>query len=430
MNTEFFIARRIAFQGQKSFSKIIVRIAILAIALGLAVMIVSMSIITGFNQKISEKIFGFWGHIHVTDIHVTRSYDYKPIQYSALLVDSIQNIRGIEPVDNDGIIKQYQNQDLISEGGIKQVHSFAFLPGIIQSKSELEGIMLKGINKDFDWKQLEAFIIKGDSIRWNDTLASREILISQRTSERLKVDVGDKLIVQFVQERNTKKRSFQIAGIYKTGLEEYDVKFAMCDIRILQDLLDWEQDEVAGYEIFLDKVEDMDLYADYIYAEILPRNQFAETIKDKFPNIFDWLDLQKINEYIILFLMILVSIINMTTVILIIILERSRMIGVLKALGYNHWSIRKIFIYLAFWITGFGVVLGNVLGLGFCFLQKKFEFIKLDEVNYYVATAPIQVEFWQIVLLNIATILIIVLFMLLPSYLVSHIKPVKVLRFD
>ncbi len=430
MNTEFFIARRIAFQGQKSFSKIIVRIAILAIALGLAVMIVSMSIITGFNQKISEKIFGFWGHIHVTDIHITRSYDYQAIEYSSSLVDSIMGIEGIEPVDNDGLRSQYQNRDLISNGGIRQVHSFAFLPGIIQSKSELEGIMLKGINRDFDWKQLEEFIIKGDSIVWNDSIASRSIIVSQRTSQRLKVDVGDKLIVQFVQGRDTKKRAFTIAGIYKTGLEEYDVKFAMCDIRVLQDLLDWEPNEVAGYEIFLDNVDDMDLYADYIYAEMLPRNQFAETIKDKFPNIFDWLDLQKINEYIILFLMILVSVINMTTVILIIILERSRMIGVLKALGYNHWSIRKIFVYLAFWITGFGVFLGNVLGLGFCFLQDKFEFIKLDEVNYYVATAPIQIEFWPILLLNIGTILIIVFFMLLPSYLVSHIKPVKVLRFD
>ncbi len=428
MNTEFFIARRIAWQGRKSFSKIIVRIAILAVALGLAVMLVSGAIINGFNAKISEKIFGFWGHIHITDIHLTRSYDYVPIPYSEEMMAEIEQLDGRQLSKERSFLSTLFSRS--EPMGVQRVHSFAFHPGIIQSKSDLEGIMLKGLNREFQWKYLEKFIVEGDTISWNDTLASRSIVISKRTSERLQVGVGDALIVQFVQERNTKKRKFTISGIYKTGLEEYDVKFALCDIRVLQDLLGWESNEVAGYEVFVHDVQNMEAYADDIYNNIVPQDHYAETIKDKFPNIFDWLDLQRINEYIILFLMILVSIINMTTVILIIILERSRMIGILKSIGFTNWSVRKLFIYLSFWISVFGLLIGNILGLGFCFLQQRFGLIKLDEVNYYVSTAPIKIDILNIVLLNLMTLVVIAIFMIFPSFLISRIKPVKVLRFD
>lgn len=430
MNTEFFIARRIAFQGRKSFSKIIVRIAIVATALGLAVMICSMAIITGFNEKISEKIFGFWGHIHVTDIHITRAYEYIPIKYSKEDMETMSEIDGLEiPNAQSSLFDKILGKNK-TKGGIDHIQSFAFMPGIIQSKSELEGIMLKGVNHDFDWDGLKKYLIEGEAIPWTDSIADRSIVISKRTSERLKVGLGDKLNVQFIQDRKSRKKSFKIGGIYKTGLEEYDVKFALCDIRIIQDLLGWEEDQIAGYEILLEDYRDMDLYADFIYSEILPSNQFSETIKDKFPSIFDWLDLQKVNEFIILFLMILVSIINMTIVVLIIILERSRMIGVLKAIGVTNWSIRKLFIYLAFWIIGFGLLLGNIIGLGFCWLQQRFEFIKLDEVNYYVSTAPIKIVPTQIILINILAIVVILIFMILPSHLVTRIMPAKVLRFD
>ncbi len=430
MNTEFFIARRIAFEGQKSFSKIIIRIAILTIALGLAVMISSLAIITGFNQKISEKIFGFWGHIHITDIQVSRSYEHVPIDYNLALIDSIEQIQSIRGKDEEKSFSFIMGNEIKSKGGIQHMQSFAFMPGIFKSKTELEGIMLKGVNKDFNWEILNQYLVEGDPIPWSDTLASRKLIISKRTSERLRAKVGDKIVVHFIKDRDPIKRAFTVGGIYKTGLEEYDVKFALCDIRIIQELLGWESNQVGGYEIFLEDVRDMPMYADFVYSEMLPPQLYAESIAEKFPNIFDWLELQKINERIILFLMLLVSIINMTTVILIIILERSRMIGVLKSIGWMNWNIRKIFLYFSFWIITLGIILGNVLGIGFCLLQKKFEFIKLDEVNYYVSTAPITLDPFQIIMLNIGTIFVILLFLIIPTYLVTRIQPVKVLRFD
>ena len=235
--------------------------------------------------------------------------------------------------------------------------------------------------------------------------------------------------VIIINSKTNKRDSIEVSGIYKTGLEEYDQKFALVDIRKIQQLLDWEEDQVSGFEVFIDNIDDLDPLADYIYFEQLPNNLYAETIRAKLPEIFEWLDLQDINETVILALMIIVAIINMVTALMILILERTNMIGTLKAIGSTNWSIRKIFLYYAAYIIIIGLFWGNLLGIGLCIMQEKFELIRLSEANYYLSVAPVDLQLWPILMLNLGTLLVTLIFLILPSYLVTSISPVKAIRF-
>ena len=226
------------------------------------------------------------------------------------------------------------------------------------------------------------------------------------------------------------RRAFQIKNIYKTGLEEYDKRFGIVDIKKLQEILGWNVNEVQGMEVVLNDVRDLDVISEYVYYEILPQQLYAESIRSKFPSIFEWLSLQDINETIILQLMVLVAIINMITVLLILILERTQMIGILKSLGMNNWQVRKIFIYNAGYIIFYGLIIGNILGLGIALLQKHFNFIKLDEANYYLDTAPIEINWMALILLNVGTFVVTLITLVLPTMLITRIAPVKALRFD
>ncbi|MDO8365177.1 MAG: FtsX-like permease family protein, partial [Saprospiraceae bacterium] len=262
-----------------------------------------------------------------------------------------------------------------------------------------------------------------------DTAFSREIIISRQTADRLQVGVGDKFIVHFVKERDQTRRMFQICGIYKTGLEEYDRKFALCDIRQVQNLLGWEENQVAGFELWLDDLSDLELYNHYIYQEVLPDDLLSVSIRDKFPSIFEWLELQDYNEIVILVLMLAVAIINMITALLVLVLERSTMIGILKALGAENRRIRSVFLYHAAVITLNGMFWGNLIGLGFCWLQNRFHLIRLNEADYYLSYAPVRVEWFTVLGINLGTLTITLVFLLLPSLVVSGIAPVRAIRF-
>ncbi|MCB0641039.1 MAG: ABC transporter permease, partial [Phaeodactylibacter sp.] len=372
MKIEYFIARRVAASGQRSFSRLIIRLAALAIALSMTVMIVATALITGFKNQISKKIFGFWGHIHISDTNINQSLlESNPVRLDQDFYPSLDTIRQVNYLaypEFAGIRLSNNYTVHTTKAGIDHIQGFALKPGIIETKEEIEGIILKGIGRDFNWDFMAQYLQEGEALDLSGDKMSNGILISRQTADRLNLSVGDKFIVYFVQREAQLKRAFQIEVIYKTGLEEYDRKFALVDIRKIQQLLGWSEQEVAGFEVFIENLDDLDIYEDYIYSEVLPPDMFAESIRKKFPNIFEWLELQNINEKVILALMLVVGIINMVTALMILILERTNMIGILKALGARNWSIRKVFLYYAAYIIGIGLFWGNVIGLGLCWL--------------------------------------------------------------
>ncbi len=439
MNLEYFIAKRVAIGGRNSFSGKIILIAIIAIMLSMAVMIAATSLISGFKYEISEKIFGFWGHIHITDYNTENSVESIPIninqsfyngQHDAEILANIGNIHHIKRAEETSFpLRLLGDREVESNGGVRHVQMYANKAGIIKAKDQLEGIVLKGIGKDFDWTFIEQYMTDGYTLSFPDSVASNGILISESTAKRLKLKVSDKFTVHFVESGTRVQRLFSVTGIYKTGLEEYDKKFALVDIRRIQQLNGWSENEVSGFEVFIDDIRDLDAYDEYIYYQVLGPNLMSRSIKDVYPGIFNWLNLQDVNERLILALMIIVSIVNMMTALMILILERTNMIGILKSLGSSNLSVRKIFLYHAAYIIGFGLLLGNILGIGFCLLQKHFGFIQLPEESYYVSIAPIEMSIPTIIIINIATFLITLLVLLIPSMLVTRIDPVKAIRF-
>ena len=433
MNLEHFIAKRISFSSHKSFTGIIVKIAIAAIALSLSIMIITTSVITGFKKEISEKIVAFWGDIHINDSNISRSFEQIPIDNADELIVSLDSLQYIEyedtrrvfgiPIEGNRVMKR-------TKGGIKSVQGTIMAPGLLRTADDFNGIILKGVGSDFDWDRLRDFLVEGEVIAFQDTAASDDILISKHIARKLNIVLGQRLIVSFIKERKHIKRRFSVKGIYNTGLEEYDSKIAMIDIREIRQILGWEENQVGNIEILVDNKEDIDILSEYIYYEELPANLFSTTIEEKLPNIFEWLKLQDINENIIMALMVVVGIINMITVLLILILERSKMIGVLKSLGANNWQVRKIFLYNAGYIIIFGLTIGNILALSFCYLQKKYGLISLDEESYYLSVAPIDVDLWSVLFINIGCFAVILSVMILPTLLISWIHPIKVLRFE
>lgn len=424
-NLEYFIASRLSEKNSGSFVAQIIVIAQVVIGICLAVMIIGSSIINGFKSDITEKVFGFWGHIHITDSRATLNRDIVPISKDQTFYPDLEEVENIKFDDYN----YDPPQEVQSKSGVKKIQSFIILPGIINTKTEMEGIFLKGIDDDYDWDFLTTYLKEGRLPDISDTLASRDILLSEQSSKRLGLKVGDDLIVHFVLEKQPLKRKFSVCGLYKTGLEEYDKKYAIIDIKILRDLLKWGDDVVGGFEIVLDDMDDLSLFNEYLYAEHLPPNLYSETLKQKAPEIFGWLEMQNINEYVIIILMIIVALINMITVLLILILERTKMIGTLKSLGATNWSIRKIFLYKATRIIIFSLVIGNIIGIGLCLFQKITKIVHLKEEDYYLSYVPIKLDYLWIIGLNMATVLVILFFLILPTYLISKIDPVKALRF-
>lgn len=427
---EYFIARKVIRAGEHSFARLIIRIAVVAVALSTAVMICAMALIAGFKKEISGKIFGFWGHIHITDTELYQTLlEINPISIDQPFYPRLDSVRSVSYVSKRQLVGFSWDKEMATRGGIRHVQVFALKPGIIKANREMEGIILKGIGADFDWDFLKNYLIEGNPMDLGNQEISDGILISKQTADRLKVRMGDRFRVHFVEKGNQVKRNFQVAGIFKTGLEEYDRKFALVDIRKIQQLLGWEGNMVGGFEVFIEDIRDLDPIFDYIYYQELPVDLYAETIRQKLPQIFEWLALQDINEVVILILMILVAIINMVTALLILILERTYMIGTLKSLGASNWGIRKIFLMYAGYIVAVGLFWGNVLGILLCLAEKYGKFIRLSEENYYLSYAPIDLNPISVVLLNGGTLAVILIFLIVPSYLVTRISPIRAIRF-
>ena len=405
MNYERFIAKRIlsgTSKGKGSGS--IVRIAVIGIAAGMAVMILAVAIVTGFQKEIRNKIIGFGGHIRISNFDSNSSFESKPVKKTQELFTAVENIPGV-----------------------KHMQSFSTKAGIAKTKDEIEGLVLKGIGPDFDWSFFRDKITEGKMFELPDSSPSKGTLISTYTARKLKLKTGDKLVMYFIQQP-PRARDFIISGIYETGLEDFDKRYLLCDMRHIQKLNDWAPDQVSGFEVLLENFDKLDETGKEVYTAA-GYNLDSKTIKELFPQIFDWLGLQDINALIIIVLMISVAGINMISALLIMILERTNMIGILKALGASSVSIRRIFLYTAAYLVGWGMLAGDILGLVLCFIQKYFKLVPLDQTSYYVSSVPIHLPVFYFALLNVCTLIICIAMLIIPSQIISKITPVKAIRF-
>lgn len=405
MNFPYFVAGRITFKSKRTFSKLIVRIAIIGIVLGLGVMILSLAIVRGFKDEIREKVRGFSGDMQVIKYDLNNSNENSPF-----LADR-------------SFVKNATANPLITK-----VMPFATKPGIIKAKGEIEGMVLKGVDKTYDWSFIKKNLVNGSVIDFTDSAeAQKQLMISQTTANRLKLKVGDKIIMYFIQE-SMRRRPFIIKGIFSLGIDEVDKTYVIGDISLIKRLNDWNPDQIGGYEI---RVNDFDKLkqANDAVDSLLPTTLKVYTVQDYYPEIFSWLGLLDGNTQAVLVLMIIVAVINMISALLIMILERTEMIGILKAMGAANWTIQKIFLYNAFYLIGFGMLIGNIFGIGLGLLQYETHFFTLDEASYYMNFIPIQFNLSDILLLNLGTLFICLLVMLGPSMLVTKITPVKAIRF-
>lgn len=394
-------------------------------------MILAGAIIRGFKNEINAKIFGFWGHIHISDSNINRDFELRPINISETYYNKIKDIKYVTtqvPESYFGYEVEGKFTDRRSLGGVEAMHPYIVMPCLLETKKDMLAGLFKGVDTSFDWNKMQRFILDGAAPDFKDS--THQILISKIIAQKLNLKSGNKLIVTFIKNRAKLKRVFKVSGIYNTGLEEYDERFIIGNAKVIQEILGWSNNEYSGIEVFVQNIDDIALLNEYIYANVLPSELYCETIQEKFPNIFEWLKLQDINEKIILLLMSIVALINLITVLLIMILERTKMVGILKSIGASSWTIRKIFVYHAAYIMVIGMLIGNVLGLGIAYIQKWTGFIKLDENNYYLDTAPIDIDYLQVLIINVGAFSICIITLLLPSILVAKIKPVDALKFD
>lgn len=417
MNIELFISNRLFFDktNQHFLSKKIIRIALFGIALGLAIMIVSVSVITGFKTEIRNKVIGFGSHIQIINYESRNTYEVPPISKT-----------------------QPFSRQLEAMPEIKKIQPFATKPGMIKTDESIQGIVFKGVEPGFDWTFFQKNLTEGDLPQLNDTSRVNEVLLSENISRLLKLKSGDFAVLYFVNENEVTPRMLQlkVCGLYRTSLEEFDNLFIIGDIKQVQRLNDWRNDQISGFEILVsdfDKIGKMEqeirnLVVNYSSdnSEILR----TQSITGQYPQIFDWLAILDMNVWVILALMVLVAGFNMISALLVLILERAAMIGVLKSLGSPNRSIRKVFLYLSVFLTSRGMLWGNAIGIGIILLQKVFLIVKLNPATYYVDVVPVNFNILHIVLLNIGCITITTLMLVVPSYLVGKISPDKSIRFD
>lgn len=410
MNLEYFIAKRlVASKSYKSsVSSPIIKIAILAIALSILMMVMSVATGVGLQQKIREKISAFNGHV------VISNFDDNQSQITS------------EPIDSRLLsINQLKKNDFVTH-----VQPIITKGALIRTKSEFEGIVFKGVDKSYQWNNLAEFLVDGKLPVFKDGDIN-QVLISQFFANRLHLKVGDTFNTFFMKDQGKMPsvRKFKIAGIYNSGFQEFDSSYIIGNIEHLQRINKWQPNQVGAYEVFIDDFTLLDQRAEEIYKSIPPTfNSMA--ISQKYFSVFEWIKLFDFNILVILIIMIGVAAINMIVALLVLILERTQLIGMLKALGANNWSVRKVFLYNAFHLISRGLLWGNGIALLLLFLQKQFEIVKLNPESYYVSTAPVDINLLHILLLNVGTILICVIVLLVPSYLITKISPVKALRFD
>ena len=407
MNVEYFIVKRLigAKEGNNRLSRPIIRIAILAIALSVAVMLISIGVVKGFKKDIADKVIGFGSHIQITAFSDNNSYETSAISKNQDFYPSIE-----------------------TESGIKHIEVFATKAGIIKTKEEIHGVILKGVDTDFDWTFFQENLIAGEVLSLNDSSTTNSVMISENIANSLRLKVADNLIMYFVQEP-PRARKFEISGIYNTELEEFDELYVLGDIKQIQKLNAWGKDSVGGFALTINDFEELEKQTQMVY-EKTPYNLNAQSTKELNPQIFDWLKLQDINVNVVIILMLIVAAINIITALLILILERTKLIGILKAIGQTNWSIRKVFLYNATYLIIKGLFWGNLLGITLSLFQKQFHIISLNPATYYMKSVPIHLLLSDILILNLGVIITCFIILILPTYLITKITPIKAIRFE
>lgn len=417
MNTELFIARKLFFDksNRKNLSQKVLRIALVGIALGLAVMIISVAVVTGFKNEIRDKVIGFGAHIRIVNYDSNNSYETKPFSKNQPFISDVKSIPGI-----------------------RSLLPYATKPGMIKTDEYIQGIVFKGVEPGYNWDFFEKNLLKGRLPALNDTARVNEIILSEQVARLLKIDLDDLAILYFINENETNPRILQlkICGIYRTSLEEFDNLFILGDIKQVQRLNNWQNDEISGFEITVSdfsKTEEMEQKVRNLVINYREENSAilrTSSIRREYPQIFDWLSIIDMNVWVILLLLSVVAGFNMISGLLVLILERSSMIGVLKALGSPNRNIRKVFLYLSVFLTSRGMLWGNVFGISAILIQKFFRVVTLNPTTYYVDVVPVNFSVLHLVLLNVASLTVTTLMLLVPSYLISKISPDKTIRFD
>jgi lipoprotein-releasing system permease protein len=404
VNIARYISNKISETGSQSFTASVTKIAIISIAIGLAIMIVSFSILEGFRNEIQNKIFSFGAHLQVTKYDTNNSFEGAPI--------------GTHSIE----------QDLKEVPGIKYFQPYAFKTAIAKSGDEVLGIVIKGIDKHYRQEPIRENLVAGRTLTITDTAASNDIMVSQQIADKLKLTLGDKATFYFIQNP-PRVRRFTVVGIYKTGLEEFDQTYVIGDLQQIRDLNNWEDTLTGGYEIVLRDFTQIDTVANVVF-EKMNYDLKLDKITDQYAQLFDWMKLLKKNVVIFLVLIIFVATFNMVSTVFIMILERTNMIGMLKALGATDRQIRSIFFYRGLSLTLKGMFWGNLLALGFCFIQDRFKLIPLDPENYYMDTVPINWDIPVFVLLNVITLILTMLSIIIPTLMITRIRPVNAIKFD
>ena len=415
MNFSFFIAHKLYKDkgGRQHVSRPAITIATAGVAIGLAVMLLSVFVVLGFKHTIRDKVIGFGSHIQVTNFMTQMSSDQAPI---AMNDSMMKVIGGIE--------------------GVKHVERFAYKQGILKTDSDFLGVMFEGVAQEYDTTFIHQNMVAGSIPKFSDSQSGNHILISQNIADKLKVNAGDRIFAYFIDENGVRMRRFTIQGIYQTNLSQYDQVMCFTDLYTTVKLNAWQPDQVSGAAITVNDFKQLD-EVESQFVEKINRTEdrygetyATQTIRDINPQIFSWLDLLDMNVWIILVLMVSVAGVTMISGLLIIILERTTMIGVLKALGTRNKTIRHIFLWFAAFIIGRALLIGNAIALGMALLQQWTGIIKLDPATYYVSTVPVEINIPLLIILNVATLLISLFVLIAPSYLISHIHPAKSMRYE
>ena len=411
MNLEYFIAKRLitAKDYKSSISAPIIKIAISAIAIGMIMMIVSVATGVGLQEKIREKIAAFNGHIIISNF------------------DSNQSDATLTPISK----KQSFYPKFNAVPAVSHIQAIASKAGIIRTETAFEGIVFKGVGSDYKWDNIKEYLVAGVLPDFSAKL-NEDVLISQFLANRLNLKVGDKFNTFFMKEGENKlpnSRRFDVVGIFNSGFQEFDATYILGDIRHMQRINKWKQDQVGAFEVFVNDFDNLDKIGEQVYEQT-GSTLDSKTIIEKYSYIFEWLQLFDFNIIVILIVMIIVATINMVVALLVLILERTQMIGILKALGASNWTVRKVFLYNASYLIARGLFWGNGIGVTILLIQKYFGVVTLNPENYYVSQAPVHFNIWYIILLNLGTILICFLVLLIPSYIITKISPVKAIRYD
>ena len=413
MNLEYFIAKRLITgrEHKISISAPIIKIAIAAIAIGIVMMLIAIATGVGLKYKIREKVTAFNGHVQIYN------YDNNNSEVSVAPVSKIQDFY----------------PEFNSVEGVVHIQAVATKAGIIRTAETFEGLLAKGVGNDFNWAELEEYVVAGELPDYSGDLNS-DVLMSRLMANKLKFSVGDSFFTFFPREDDPDKipnqRKFTITGIYDSGFEEIDSRFMLIDIRHIQRMNKWTDDEVGNFEVFLEDFKDIDEKSAEIFGKTVSTLD-TRTLKDKYYKIFEWINLFDFNIALIIGIMVIVGGINMITALLVLILERTPMIGILKALGTTNWSIRKVFLYNATYLVGIGLFWGNLIGLGVILLQEKYRLFKFpNPKEYYIEYIPVHIDFWTVLTLNVGVLILCLLMLLIPSYIITKITPIKAIKFE